>query len=134
MSRLAAFRALGAKPTNVYTSLSAISADGKTVVVTLWQRDFRGRGGEMIYELRNLGGWFKGPGVNDLFKHLAWAVANCGGIVRVIVVVSERNSSGRERTTCFARQDLVMRVTHLDPETGSFTLAQVAPDEASLAA
>jgi hypothetical protein len=79
MSRTAAFRAYGVKPTNVYNSLSAVSADKKTVVVTLLQRDFRGRAGSMTYELRNFGNWFQGPGTNNLFKHLVFAVANCGG-------------------------------------------------------
>jgi hypothetical protein len=133
MSRLAAFRTYDVKPANIYNSLSAVSTDRKTVVVTLLQRDFRGRGGNMTYELRNFGTWFRGPGVNDLFKHLALAVTNCGGRVSVVVVVSERDALGRERTTCFARPDLVMRVTHLDAKTGSFTLAQVAPIEADAA-
>jgi hypothetical protein len=127
MSRIAAFRSYGTKPANVYTSLSAVSADKKTVVVTLWQQDFRGRGGAMTYKLHDFGDWFRGPGVNEFFKHLNWAVVNCGGMVRVIIVTKERTQSGPPRTICFPRPDLVMRVTHLDAKIGSFTLEQVAP-------
>jgi hypothetical protein len=38
---------------------------------------------------------------------------------------TERASTGRERTVWFARPDIIMRVTHLDAKTGSFTLVQV---------
>jgi hypothetical protein len=134
MTRLAAFLEYGAVPRNIRNSLSAVSADGKTVVVTLMQRDFQPRGNGMIYELRNWGSWFRGPGANQMLEHLAWAAANCGGVVRVIVVLRERTASGRERATCFTRQNLVMRVTYLDAVTGSFTLEQVMPIIAAKAA
>jgi hypothetical protein len=84
----------------------------------------------MTYTLNNFGGWHRGAGVDLLFEHLAFALANCGRVVHVVVAVRGRNGSASERTTWFAREDLIMRVTHLDPATGSFRLEQVSPSAA----
>jgi len=134
MSRAAAFGRYGAVPTNVYNSNSAVSADGRTVVVSLLQSDFQFVEGNLVNELKNFGNWFKGPGLKAVFAHLDWSVANCNGIVRVVVVLRQRRGSGREYLTWFARTDIVMRISHLDVQAGSFKLDRVSPIDGAVAA
>ena len=130
MSKREAFQSLGTILRNVRGDLSALSTDGRRAAVSLWQDDFRGAAGSMTYTLRDFGGWYTGAGVRLLFKHLAHALDNCDGFVHVVVAVQRRTGSGRERRTWFAREDLIMRVTYLDPATGSFRLEQWSPSEA----
>lgn len=44
------FQHFGTSPRNVQRSLSARSVDGETVVVTLWQDQFKRRGNRLTYE------------------------------------------------------------------------------------
>jgi hypothetical protein len=127
-SRIQAFRFLGAEPRNPFWSWSARSAD--TVVVTLWKEEFTGPAGRMTYERHGHGNWHKGNGNKFFFKDLAWALAHCGGIVRVIVAVRDRSAFPRVRMAeCYPSKNLLMRVTHVDPVTGAFRLEQVAPTD-----
>jgi hypothetical protein len=125
-TRTACFRFYNTDPLNPNWSWSAVSADGKTVVVTLWLDEFKGQAGKMVYARQGLGDWHKGSGSRFFFEDLAWAVANCGGIVRVVVAVRDPRQTGRAKTLeCYPRKDLVMRVVHVDPKTGAFRLEQV---------
>jgi hypothetical protein len=127
-TRTAAFRFLNTEPRNPNWSWSARSTDGKTVVVTLWKDELRGPAGKMIYVRNDLGDWYDGNGSRFFFEDLTWALANCGGIVRVIVAVRDRSASPRVRTAeCYPQKNLFMRITHLDPEIGAFRLEQVVP-------
>ena len=92
-SRSAAFRFYNAEPINPNWSWSARSADGKTVVVTLWRHEFRGPAGKMVYARSDLGDWHEGNGSRTFFNDLVWALANCGGMVRVVVAVRDWNAS-----------------------------------------
>jgi hypothetical protein len=47
MTHTEAFRAYGVEPRNANWSWSGKSADGKTVVVTLWKDEFKGSAGKM---------------------------------------------------------------------------------------
>lgn len=129
-TRTQAFLFFNTEPRNPYWSLSARSADGKTVAVTLWKDEITGSAGRMVYERRSLGGWYQGNGSRSFFKDLNWALANCGGIVRVIVAVRDRSASPRVRMSeCYPQKNLFMRVTHIDPITGAFRLEQVVPTD-----
>ena len=126
MTRVQAFRHFGTRPKNPYR-WSARSADGTTVAVTLWRDELRGPAGRMVYWLPGWGDWNRGTG-RSFFEDLEWAVANCGGAVRVVVVVRDRKANPRARTAdCYPAKDLLMRVTHLDPVAGAFRLEQVVP-------
>jgi hypothetical protein len=130
-TRTASFRFYNTEPRNPNWSWSAVSPDGKTVVVTLWIDGFKGPAGSMVYARRGLGDWHNGNGNRFFFEDLAWAVANCGGIVRVIVAVRDKRQTGRGKTVeCYPRKELIMRVVHLDPKAGAFRLKQVAPNHA----
>jgi hypothetical protein len=127
-TRTAAFRFFNTEPRNPNWSWSARSADGLAVVVTLWKDELIGPAGGMVYHRHDLGDWHKGNGSRLFFEDMAWALANCSGIVRVIVAIRDRNSGPRVRTAeCYPQKQLFMRVTHLDPEMGAFRLEQVAP-------
>jgi len=132
MSKREAFKSLGMMPRNVRWALSAQSADKSRIAISLWQDGFKpGPTGSMTYTLNNFGGWHRGAGVDLLFEHLAFAVANCGRVVHVVVAI--RPGSCHERTTWFTRENLILRVTDLDPATGSFRLEQVSPSAALVA-
>jgi hypothetical protein len=121
-----AYRANGLELRNRNWSWSARSENA--VVVSLWQHEFKGLAGNMIYERQSHGDWYKGVGYRFLIEDLAWAVAHFGGIVGVVVVVRDSSALPRVRVSdCYAAKKLLMRVTHLDPATGAFRLEQVAP-------
>jgi hypothetical protein len=124
-TRTQAFRVYKTKPRNSSWSWSARSAE--TVVVTLWKDGFSGPAGKMTYERHGHGDW-KGNGSKFLFEDLAWALAHCGGFVRVIVAVRDRSAFPRVRMAeCYPCKGLLMRVTHVDPVAGAFRLEQVVP-------
>jgi hypothetical protein len=127
-TRTACFRFYNTDPRNPNWSWSAVSAEGKTVVLTLWLDEFKGRAGHMVYARQGLGDWHEGNGSRFFFEDMAWAVANCDGIVRVIVAVRDKRQTGRAKTKeCYPRKDLIMRIVHFDPKAGAFRLEQVAP-------
>jgi hypothetical protein len=129
-TRTAAFRFYNAKPSNPNWSWSARSADGRTVVVTLWKHEFKGPAGKMVYAHSGLGNWHEGNGSRTFSKDLVWALANCEGLVRVVVVTRLWSVSSRVRTAeCYPQKNLLMRITHLNLKTGAFTLEQVVPAE-----
>jgi len=126
-TRSAAFRFYNADPRNINWSWSARSSDGKTVVVTLWKDELKGAAGNMAYDRGNMRDWHNGPGRRFFFEDLAWALANCDGLLRVIVAVRDHNQARRTRKAeWYPQKNLVMRIVHLDPAVGAFRLQQVA--------
>jgi hypothetical protein len=129
-TRTAAFRFFNTEPRNPNWSWSARSADDKTVVVTLWKHELTGLAGNMVYARHDIGDWYEGNGSPFFFEDLAWALAKCGGIVRVIVAVRDRRASPRVRMAeCYPQKNLFMRITHLNPDIGAFSLEQVVRAE-----
>jgi hypothetical protein len=127
-TRSAAFQFYNAKPQNHNWSWSARSQDGKTVVLTLWKHEFKGPAGNMVYARNDLGDWHKGNGSRTFLMDLAYALANCEGRVKVIVVARDWSASPCVRTAeCYPQKNLLMRITYLNLETGAFRLEQVVP-------
>jgi len=125
-TRTAAFQFYNTKPRNPFWSWSARSKH--ELVVTLWKHEFQGPAGNMVYSKNNLQDWHTGTGSRAFIQDLAWALTHCGGLVRVIVVVRDESALPAIRASeCYPCKNLVMRVTHLDPATGAFSLEQVAP-------
>lgn len=126
MTHTKAFQTYGVQPRNANWSWSGRSTDGKIVVVTLWKDEFKGKAGEMVYSRPDRGDWFDGPGFRFFMEDLSWARANCNGIVRVIVA-NPKDEKGQTRkiADCYPQEKLVMRVIHVDPASGAFTLEQV---------
>ena len=124
-TRSAAFRFYNAHPRNANWSWSARSSDGKTVVVTLWKDEFDEPAGKMVYARSNLNDWHDGPGRRFFFEDLAWSVAHCDSLVRVIVAVRDPKAPQRNKMVeWYPQKALVMRVVHFDPVTGAFRLEQ----------
>ena len=118
-----AFAHFGTKPKNVQWSWSARSADGKTVVVTLWQDMFTPKDGKLYYirpgfppeqpDTR--------PGFRELMENLAWARDHCDGRFKVIVAIAKDiNAVPRSIKEC-APTKMIMRLTDLDATNGAFT-------------
>jgi hypothetical protein len=119
----ACFAHFGAQCANFRWSWSARSPDGKTVVVTMWSDEIRTEGDRLAYystatrpsnEL----------GSRERRANLIWARDNCGGLVSVVVVVAKNARAQKKSISrCFPSDGLVMRITRLNAETGSFRLA-----------
>src|ERR1700733_8052466 len=121
-SHTEAFAKFGTAPKNTRWSWSAKSADGKTVVATLWQDQFTRRNGRLVYERPGLIGpdEKKRPGQTEWVENLRWAKDHCDGRFRVICAIAKDiNADPRSIAECFPT-DMVMRLVELDPETGAF--------------
>jgi hypothetical protein len=107
-------------------SLSGRSADDGTVAVSLWQDELGSQDGRIVFSRLDWGDWYDGPGRRYWFEDLAWARDHCGNIVRLVISVRDRHASGRVQTLDnFARPNVLLRVTHLDPAVGAFRLEQI---------
>jgi hypothetical protein len=112
------FKHFGAICSNRFLSLSAISNDGQTVVVAMWEDEFGREGDHLTYQSRYRP-YFKRR--QRLIANLKWARDHCGGLVRVIVVrAADVQTNPREIKSCYPDDDLIMRITHLDTRTGVF--------------
>jgi hypothetical protein len=125
-TRTAAFASYGIDLVNVNWSLSGRSEDGKTVAVSIWESELIGPAGKRVYDRPNWGTWYSGPGRRYLFEDFAWARDHCEGIVRIVLATRRESAQDRvEAAESNADHDLIMRVTHMDPETGAFRLEEV---------
>lgn len=112
------FKHFGTKPANVRWSWSACAADGKTVVATLWQDQFKRRDGKVVY----IGSLKQDNrlGAREMMRNLAWAWIQCQRRFNVIVAVP-KDAKDRRRAIkeCFPSK-MVMRLTQLDLQTGAY--------------
>jgi hypothetical protein len=109
-------------------SRSAVTQDGHTVVVTMWEDEVRREGDRVIYESRyrpTLKG--KSRRVDtELIANLKWARDHCGGFVRVVVLTAEDvTADPRKIRYCYADDSLVMRITRLDLHSRTFRAESV---------
>jgi hypothetical protein len=123
-TRTAAFRLYNIDPRNINWSWSGRSSDGNTVAVTLWKDELKGPAGQMVYD-RVMDDWHNGHGRRYFFQDLAWAHANCDGIVKVIVAVRDPKKPNRAIES-YPQKGLMMRIIHFDPVAGTFRLEQVS--------
>jgi hypothetical protein len=116
-TRTRAFEYFGTTPTNPRWSRSAQSADGNTVVFSLWQHKFKDRDGR-IYEDSMTHDDHHGG--RALRRHLKWAWENCDGRVRVIVNIAKDPTVHPHSIKECRPVEMIMRLTHFDLETGTF--------------
>jgi len=119
----ACFDFFGAARAARHFSGSAISQDGKTVVVTIWEDEIEERDGRVTYQ-SPYPPITQGQTVRISKKwitNLKWARDHCKNLVRVVVLVAE-NPLVRPKTlhSCYPHDTLVMRITHFDTRTGAF--------------
>jgi hypothetical protein len=80
-------------------SRSAISRDGRIVVVTMWDDEFGREGNRVTYETRYrpaLKGKSRSIG-SEWVANLSWARAHCDGLVRVVVLAPRMSTRIPER-------------------------------------
>lgn len=119
----ACFEHFGAVCAHRYFSLSAISNDGKTVVVAMWEHKFDLRDTRKVYRSQYqplLKGQRKGLSAQWI-ANLRWALDHCHGLVRVVVLQAE-DVQGNPLVikTCVPDDSLIMRITELDSKSGAF--------------
>ncbi len=123
------FSHFGAAGTNPRWSWSARSADGKTVVMTLWDDllDYSNQpitystvGAERLPECMDQ------PGNRERLENLKWARDHCDGMFRVVITRAvDVGAHPREIAECFPQDRLLMRITDLNEETGEFAAVNV---------
>lgn len=121
-----AFRYFGVTPRNTYWSWSGRSADGKIVVVTLWDHELgmiKGRfscAGEI--DTSKLGGRF-------LREDLKWAIDHCNGRVHVITAFARDPNADKLQIERCEPATFTMKLAYLDLESGRFMLQIELPEE-----
>jgi hypothetical protein len=103
---------------------SAISPDGHTVVVAMWDDELTGENSHMIYRSK-FGPALRGKSQkisHQWIAHLNWAISHCNGRVRVVVLTPEdAQANPRVIRSCFPDETLRMQITSFDRKTGCFT-------------
>ena len=133
MNKKQAFEMFGLKQTNHVWSWSAISEDGKTVATTVWadQVDRTSDASlfvdtfDLPYNQRNEL-WKDANGNRERIEHLAHAIRELDGLVRVLLVHSKDPDAYPREVKSNAVEpitDRYFRVVALDENTGEFKLA-----------
>jgi hypothetical protein len=102
---------------------SAISSDGQTVVVAMWEDEIVHRDSGATYRSR-FGPALKGKSQkvsNQWRAHLQWAIAHCNSLVHVVVLkADDAEADPRVVSSCYPDDSLVMRITNFDAYSGIF--------------
>jgi hypothetical protein len=127
------FEHFGAPRSRRHFGGSAISHDGTTVVVAMWEDEIVRQDRRATYRSR-FGPTLKGKSqrVSLQWKtHLKWALEHCQGCVRVVVLTPEEmEASPRVIRSCYPDDGLVMQITEFDAKTGFFEARTVTPHAA----
>lgn len=119
----------GAAGRNPRWSWSARSADGQTIVLTLWEDEITDDGHTVIADFfghRNLHIWTDKPGNRERIDNLIWARDHCDGLFRVVMVRAEDTQAlPRSIASLYPHQTLVMKLVELDEGTGEFRAESV---------
>lgn len=121
-TRRECFEHFGASCKNPQWSWSAKSADGRVVVMCMWQDEIKREGDRMVYQsLTPRRGEQNRPGAKERLENLKWAREHCDGLARVVVMrANDTKADPRSIAECFPHDKLVMRITHIDEATGEF--------------
>ena len=123
------FEHFGAARSRQHFGGSAISDDGGTVVVAMWEDEIVREDSRVLYRSR-FGPALKGKSQRVSLQwrtHLKWAIAHCDGCVRVVVLTAEETQANpRVIRSCYPDDALVMKITHFDAKTGSFQACSVS--------
>jgi hypothetical protein len=126
------FEHFGAARSRKHFGGSAISNDGETVVVAMWEDEINRQDSQATYRSQ-FGPTLKGASRKISLQwrtHLKWAIAHCKGYVRVVVLTAEEmQASPRVIQSCYPDDGLIMRITQFDAKTGFFQACSVSPQE-----
>jgi hypothetical protein len=124
----ACFAHFGVVAPHRHFSLSAVSSDGKTVVVAMWEDEFERQSDRIIYQSRYrpiFGGKLRRIS-NQWIANLKWACRHCDCLVRVVIIrADDVQANPRTIKFCYPDDSLIMRITRLDIETGVFRAESV---------
>jgi hypothetical protein len=122
------FTHFGAVCANRRFSTSAITQDGQTVVIAIWEDEVQRHGDRITYQSRYrraLKGKSRGA-ESELMANLKWAQNHCAGLVRVVILTAEDvTAEPRKIRYCYADDSLVMRIMDLDCRTRTFRAESV---------
>ena len=109
-------------------SKSAVTQDGQTVVVAIWEDEVQRDGERVMYQSRYRPA-LKGKSRrvdSELMANLKWAKDHCGGLVRVVILTAQDvTAEPRKIMYCYADDSLVMRITELDCRARTFRAESV---------
>jgi hypothetical protein len=129
------FEHFGAARSRRHFAGSAISHDGGTVVVAMWEDEIARQDSQAMYRSRS-GPTLKGKSQRvslQWIAHLKWAIAHCGGCIRVVVLTAEETPTNpRVIRSCYPDDALIMQITHFDSKTGFFQACTASPRASSL--
>jgi hypothetical protein len=118
-----AFEHFGAVRSSRHFGGSAISGDGRTVVVAMWDDEIVREGNRATYQSR-FGPALKGNSKRislQWIAHIEWAMAHCDGRIHVVVLAAEdAQAHPRIIRSCYPDDRLVMQITRFDAKTGCF--------------
>ncbi|MFU7529436.1 hypothetical protein [Qipengyuania sp. ASV99] len=121
-----AFAFFGAHTHNVRQAWSAMSPDGKTVVVTLWDHERAADGSVDYFDSVNRSRWEKRWGNRERARHLRHALEHCEGKFRVVrVLARDKGQDTKQIANRIADPHTVMQVTRFDDSTGEFAARPV---------
>lgn len=124
-----AFSHFGVSAKNERWSWSARSADGKTVVVTFWKDrlDYTSRPiGYSTFGLDTLPDWIDSLGNRERIENLKWALANCDGVMRVVITEAvDVTASPRRIARAYPQERLLIKLVELNEITGEFSAVNV---------
>jgi len=121
-----AFAFFGTVPRNSRWAWSAVSPDGRTVAVTLWDDERASDGSVDFFDAEKRERWRHQTGNRDRIRNLRHAIEHCDGKFRVVrVVAKDRNAFPRQIKDRIADPHTVMQITRFDEETGEFAARPV---------
>jgi hypothetical protein len=102
---------------------SAVSNDGRTVVVAMWSDEIVRHDDHVSYHSL-FGPPLKGKSRKvslQWITHLKWAIKHCKSCVRVVVLTAEDTGTNpRVIRSCYPDDALVMHITSFNAKTGCF--------------
>jgi hypothetical protein len=117
------FEHFGAARSRQHFGGSAISSDGRTVVVAMWEDEIVRRDDCVAYQSQS-GPTLRGRSRKvslQWIAHFKWALAHCNGCVRVVVLTAEDTEANpKVIRSCYPDDSLIMRITNFNAKTGCF--------------
>jgi hypothetical protein len=117
------FEHFGAARSRRHFCGSAVSDDGGTVIVAMWEDEIVRQNDRVTYQSR-FGPTLKGKShrvSHQWITHLKWAMSHCNSRVRVVVLTAEDGlANPRVIRSCYPDDSLILQITDFDSKTGFF--------------
>jgi hypothetical protein len=117
------FEHFGAPRSRRHFGGSAISGDGGTVVIAMWDDEIVREDSRVTYQSR-FGPTLKGKSHRvslQWLSHIKWAISHCNSRVRVVVLTPEdAQANPRTIQSCYPDDSLVLHITDFNAKTGCF--------------